>query len=257
MRGGGLDQRKSQRDSEETNEQPYGNASRGLPHTRTSGAEAFLPQRPHVSLGAAPPLWRLGHAESAGQPVASRCRGRSTVGPVCLNQEQQAAAFGAARHCTRCNGCGGMGCFSWSKRGDPTSPAQGFGTVEQGAVGRTAEAVRASLAASVGQHVLKQTTDTLCRTPLTDFDLRGGRLRVLQRDVARCIGKTKSIFAPASSGARPPEHPSATCWRTRLTWVVHACAQRGAAAPYGAHRRKGWGGAARRVRGLDTRRRMV
>ena len=58
--------------------------------------------------------------------------------------------------------------------------------MEQVAVCRTAQAAIAHLDASVGQHVLKKTTATLFRTPLTDFALRGGRLRGLKSDVARC-----------------------------------------------------------------------
>lgn len=79
-----------------------------------------------------------------------------------------------------------MARFPWGKRGAPPSPAQGVGTVEHRAVCRPASAVRAHRDASVGQHVLKTTTETLFSTHLTACALRGGRLLVLQSDRARC-----------------------------------------------------------------------
>jgi hypothetical protein len=76
------------------------------------------------------------------------------------------------------------------------------------------------------------------------------------RDVAIAERHATRPVCAATSGAGLPEHPSATRWRTRLPWGVHARASRGGAAPCGAHRSTGWGGAAWRVRGRDTRRWM-
>jgi hypothetical protein len=64
----------------------------------------------------------------------------------------------------------------------------------------------------------------------------------------------RHVYAGTSEG-RPLEPPSATRRRTRLAWGVHAHALRGAAAPTGVHRGKGWGSVARLPLGLDTRRR--
>ena len=82
-----------------------------------------------------------------------------------------------------------------------------------------------------------------------------GELDVV-RDVAIAERHATRPVCAATSGARLLEHPSATRQQTRLPWAVHTRAQRGAAAPCRAHRSMGWGGAARRVRGRDTRRRM-
>ena len=82
-----------------------------------------------------------------------------------------------------------------------------------------------------------------------------GALDVVRDIVIAERHATRPVCA-ATSGARLPEHPSATRWRTRLPWGVHARASRGVAAPCGAHWSTGWGGTVRRVRGRDTHRRM-
>ena len=54
------------------------------------------------------------------------------------------------------------------------------------------------------------------------------------------IGISKA-FLPGTSGARPPEHRSATRLRPRLPWVVHARAPRGARRCAAGTGRAGWG----------------
>jgi hypothetical protein len=69
------------------------------------------------------------------------------------------------------------------------------------------------------------------------------------------INSLKALFAPASSGVRPLEHPSATHRQVRFGLGIHVRAPGGVEAPVGTHRGARARAGSATSPGLDTRRR--